>query len=279
MIRRVGAHLSCAGGYQNGLDAAMDIGANALQIFSGSPRVWARKPIVEQELLEFMAAAKQRDVWPIFVHALYLVNLASDKKESVQKSKDVLIHELKFGKYFDCAGVIVHLGSHQGRGWESVREALAQSIKEIIHAAQSPVPFLIENSASRNGKIGGELSEIKWLLDAVQEPTLGWCYDTCHGWAAGYSVTHGGKPLWETLTDLDLWSALRCLHVNDSRDPFESGRDRHANMLQGSIPREEWTALLNEPRLASVPIITEVPGLDGNGPDAENIAAIRSLFL
>ncbi len=279
MQRRVGAHLSCAGGYTNGLDKANEVGANALQIFSGSPRVWARKPINEAELASFGEVADARDVRPIFVHALYLVNLASDSTESVQKSKNVLIHELKFGAHFNCAGVIVHLGSHQGRGWESSKESLARSIKEIIVAAQSPVPFLIENSAGQNGKIASDLAEIRWLLDAVNEPTLGWCYDTCHGWAAGYSVLPSlGRNLFKEIEDLNLWDSLKCVHVNDSRDPFQSGRDRHANMLQGTIPKEEWEVLLNEPHMAALPLITEVPGLDGEGPDKANIDLIRSLL-
>lgn len=279
MQRRVGAHLSCAGGYTNGLDNAVRVGADALQIFSGSPRVWARKSINPSELASFGELANARDIRPIFVHALYLVNLASDSTESVQKSKNVLIHELQFGKEFNCAGVVVHLGSHQGRGWESVRDGLAYAIKEIITASQSPVPFLIENSAGQNGKIASDLAEIRWLLDAVNEPTLGWCYDTCHGWAAGYSATMTeGHNLIKEVSDLDLWDSLKCLHVNDSRDPFQSGRDRHANMLQGTIPKEEWEVLLNEQHIAGVPIITEVPGLDGEGPDKANIDVIRSLL-
>lgn len=278
-MRRVGAHLSCAGGYENGLLNAERVGADTLQIFSGSPRVWARKPLNPVELEHFAKQADERDIRPLFVHALYLVNLASETKESVQKSIDVLIQELKFGKYIRSAGVIVHLGSHQGRGWEAVREEVARSIKEIITASESPTPFLIENSAGQKGKLCSDLSEIRWLLDKVNEPTLGWCYDTCHGWCAGYQAFgNEGNSLFDTIEKLDLWHSLGCLHANDSRDPFASGKDRHANILQGSIPKEEWTALLNEPRLAHVPIITEVPGLDGEGPDKANVDMLRSLI-
>lgn len=278
--KRIGAHLSCAGGYENGLHKAVEIGANALQIFSGSPRVWARKPLVKDELARFAQTADQMNIRPLFVHALYLVNLASETKESVQKSINVLTHELKFGKEIGCAGVVVHLGSHQGRGWEAVRESVAQSVKKIIVESESPTPFLIENSAGQKGKLCSDLAEIRWLLDAVNEPTLGWCYDTCHGWAAGYQVAQQeGKSLFAEIDANQLWDSLRCLHVNDSRDPFASGRDRHANILQGTIPKEEWVALLNHPRFAHTPFITEAPGLDGEGPDAYNIQTLRSLVV
>ncbi len=282
-MRRVGAHLSCAGGYLNGLANAERVGADALQIFSGSPRVWARKPLDEKALQEFSQAATSRDIRPLFVHALYLVNVASDSKESVQKSIDVLIHELKFGRHIGCSGVVVHLGSHQGRGWEAARDEVARAIKHIINASESPTPFLIENSAGQKGKLCSDLSEIRWLLDTVDEPTLGWCYDTCHGWAAGYRAhfpdSQGdGKSLFAEVDRLGLWDSLHCLHANDSRDPFASGRDRHANILEGTIPLEEWQALLHEPHWKDIPIITEVPGEDGTGPDKANVDRLRSLL-
>jgi deoxyribonuclease-4 len=277
-MRRIGAHLSCAGGYENGLNNAERVGANALQIFSGSPRIWARKPLNDEELEHFSAQADKRDIRPLFVHALYLVNLASETKESVQKSIDVLIHELKFGMKIKSEGVVVHLGSHQGRGWEAVKQDVAQSIKHIITASGSTTPFLIENSAGQKGKLCSDLAEIRWLLDEVNEPTLGWCYDTCHGWAAGYSETQKeGKRLFEAVEQFDLWDSLRCLHANDSRDPFNSGRDRHANFLKGTIPHEEWDAILGEKRWQHIPLITEVPGEDGEGPDKPNIDVLRTL--
>lgn len=282
--RIVGAHLSVAGGYTNAVQRAQEIGANGLQIFSGSPRVWARPAIVPAQLEAFKKASDQANIRALFVHALYLVNLASEKPESVQKSKNVLIHDLKFGAHFDCQGVVIHLGSHQGRGWEAVRDSLADSIQEIIDAAKSPVPFLIENSAGQNGKLCSNLEEIRWLLDKVNRPTLGWCYDTCHGWAAGYKAqerdygAEGRGSLFAELEKYDLWDSLKCFHVNDSRDGFATGRDRHANIGQGEMAPGEIAAVINHPKLKHVPIMTEVPGLEKEGPDAPNVAAIRALL-
>ena len=280
VIRRIGAHLSAAGGYNNAVDAAVSIGANTVQIFSGSPRVWARKPIQEDQLVAFKKYADQYDIRPIFVHSLYLMNLASENTELVQKSKKALIHDLKFGSYFDCAGVVVHLGSHQGRGWETCREQVRVLIQEIIDEAGVTTPFLMENSAGQTGKLCSDLADIRWLLDQVKRPSLGWCYDTCHGWAAGYAVhpqSDSQRDLLAALKEYDLWSSLRCIHANDSRDSAASGRDRHDNILKGNIPKEEFVDFFNHPQIRTIPLITEAPGLDGNGPDKPNIDALKSL--
>ena len=222
-----------AGGLTKGVDRAVAIGANALQFFAGSPRRWQPKPIIASELQEFRQYAQEREIRDLFIHALYLINLASENKELVQKSKNTLVHNLKFGQEIGCKGVVVHLGSHLGRGWDSCRQEVALLIREILVEAGGTVPFLIENSAGQKGKLTSQLSEIRWLLDTVDHPNLGWCYDTCHGWAAGYSPSLGQDPLKE-IEQYELADTLRCVHVNDSRDPLGSGRDRHDNILDGS---------------------------------------------
>lgn len=278
---RLGGHVSAAGSYTSVIERSKKIGGNAAQFFSASPRVW-KKPELDEarivQLKELQAASEDEDIRPLFIHALYLVNCASENTELVQKSVNSLIYELNFGQYFYCAGVVVHLGSHQGRGWEASKEAVAVLIKQIFAETDSRVPFLIENSACQSGKLCSDLQEIRWLIDTVGDERLGWCYDTCHGWAAGLSATQPScdSPL-QLMSDLNLWDYLKCIHINDSKDALGSGRDRHANILDGTIPKEEWETLLNDPRFQAVPWITEVPGLDGNGPDAENIQRIRSL--
>lgn len=280
--RRVGAHLSAAGGYTKAVDRAVEIGADTLQIFSGSPRVWKRPEIRANELQSFQEYAHEHNIRPLFVHALYLINLVSDKTELVQKSVKTLIYELEFAQHFGGSGVILHIGSHQGRGWEASREALAVTIQHILAEADSEVPLLMENAAGQKGKVGSDLSEIAWLLREVNHPQLGWCYDTCHGWSAGYAVTDvpdKQSDLVSTLDEHELWGSLGCLHVNDSRDPYASGKDRHANMLEGSIPESEWRAIFGLERWRDVPIISEVPGFgEAKQPDAENMRRIRELL-
>lgn len=281
MTRRVGAHVSAAGGHYKAIERAAEIGANCVQVFSGSPRVWARTPLNLVDADKLFSKQEENNVTPIFTHALYLVNLASETAELRQKSVRVLKHDLEFDSLLKGAGVVVHLGSHQGRGWEAVREQVAKGISEILKDTPANSTFLIENSASHNGKIGNRLEEIRWLLDEVKSDRLGWCVDTCHLHAAGYALgTTAGenKPTAiEAITELKLWSTLKCIHVNDSKDLFDSGRDRHENIGDGQIPLADLKHFLNHARVKDIPLITEVPGIDGNGPDAENIARIKKL--
>lgn len=256
-----------------------------MQVFSGSPRVWNRAPLSNIDTKKLFSKQQELSVSPIITHALYLTNLASDNHALVAKSIDALKYDLEFDSLVKGSGVVVHMGSHQGRGWTAVREQVAAALKEILKDTPADSHFLMENSASPNGKLGSNLDELRWLLDTVNSPRLGWCLDTCHAHAAGY---HLGKPesshpsqterfLVSELNRLNLWSTLRCVHVNDSKDPFASGRDRHANLGDGELEMTELKYLLNVPELKSVPLVLEVPGIDDNGPDAENIRRLKEL--
>lgn len=282
--RSIGGHVSAAGGISASIQRALDIKANSLQLFVSSPRRWEVKDIPATEIKKFLKLKKEKDIWDVFVHALYLNNLASDNKEIVQKSKKSLISTLKICSKMRVNGVVVHLGSHQGRGWEVSRDQVALLIQNIIDEAGVKIPFLIENSAGQKGKINSDLAEISWLLNEVQRPTLGWCYDSCHGWAAGYAVKSAEqiegkeKSLWAEVEQYDLWGSLGCLHINDSKDDLGSGRDRHENIGEGKIPEQQLQDLVTHPRWQNVPIITEAPGFDGHGPDAENIKRLQKLI-
>lgn len=276
--RRIGAHLSTTGGVDKAVERAYAIGATALQVFSGSPRMWQRTPLEKIDTQKIQAAQEKLNVTLIVTHALYLVNLASDNPDLVTKSMNALKHDLTFDAHIGGAGIIVHLGSHQGRGFEAVKEQVAKRIEEILLDTPPDSRFLIENAASRNGKLGGDLAEVQWLLNAVDSPRLGWCFDTCHGFAAGYSLGETGERLaLAEMEKLGLFEKLWCIHVNDSKDAPGSNRDRHDNIGDGQIPAADLKHFLNDPRLADILLITEAPGLDGNGPDAENIRRITNL--
>lgn len=287
--RKVGAHVSAAGGLDKAIERAKAIGADCVQLFSGSPRVWKKKKLERFDVEKVFSKQKELSVSPIFTHALYLVNLASDKSDLVTKSIDSLMYELSFDALIQGAGVVVHVGSHQGRGWESVKDDVVKRIRQIVEASPKKATFLIENSAGQKGKLHSNLEEIRWTLDElsglVKQGRIGWCFDTCHAHAAGYylgkkSPEKGvGTSAAEEIARLHLWKSLKCIHVNDSKDPFDSGRDRHENIGDGKIPQQDLKHFLNLPQVVKVPIITEVPGLDGKGPDAENIERIRKLLV
>jgi deoxyribonuclease IV len=313
--RLIGAHVSAAGGIDKAVERAAEIGANCLQVFSGSPRVWARSDINLLPLAKFKQKQAELSVAPVFTHSLYLINLASDNPQLVEKSLQVLKYDLQFDSLIGGSGIVVHLGSHQGRGWEEVREDVAKRLVDIFRQTPDDSTFLVENSAGQNGKLCSELKEIRWLFDRVGElakvgnlknieQRLGWCFDTCHGHAAGYllgdpnkvedSARSGAdaiqvkagpltliedskKSVIEEINQYGLWERLRCIHVNDSRDPVGAGRDRHENIGDGLIPPGDLSFFLRLPQVLDLPLIIEVPGLKKDGPDAENIERLEKL--
>lgn len=284
-IRKIGAHVSASGGLHNAVQKAYDIGCNAVQLFSGSPRVWAKKPLDQVDTDRLFSKVRELTVSPIFTHALYLVNVASDKPELLEKSFNSLKYELEFDALIKGAGVVVHLGSHTGRGWDAVKDQIVHEVARLLKATPMSSRLLIENSAGQKGKIGSPLEEVRWLLDElervggyVKENRVGWCFDTCHGFASGYNLAIGERNAVAEITKLTLWDTLYCIHVNDSKDPFQSGRDRHQNLHDGTIPSEDFNAFLNNKHVAKIPLILEVPGLDKEGPDAENVTRLKKII-
>ena len=274
-MRQIGAHVSAAGGIENTPGRAAKIGCNSLQLFSGSPRIWQKPDLASYDTDKFFSEIKKYGIKSVFTHAIYLVNLASDKNELIQKSLATLKHDLAFDALIKGSGVVVHLGSHQGRGWETVREQLVTHVKELLNSVPNEATLLIENAAGQKGKIGGDLEEIRWLLNKVDSPKLGWCFDTCHAFAAGYSLK---TDMAQEISRLDLWPSLKCIHVNDSRDDFGSGRDRHANLGEGNIPETELRYFLNLDQVQDIPLILEVPGFDKKGPDSANVEKLKQLL-
>lgn len=297
IARLVGAHVSAAGGVEKAIERVAEIGGNCLQVFSGSPRVWAKKPLDTHSYKQIKVNQDKLGIKTVFTHAIYLTNLASENPELLVKTKESLEYDLKFDAKISGSGVVVHLGSHMGRGWEAVREMVAGEIAELLARADANSTFLIENSAGQNGKLCSLMSEIRWLIDRVGElrgkddRRLGWCFDTCHAHAAGYLLSETLPPtqppqsrnpsLGRAVDDIskyDLWQSLRCIHVNGSKDPFGAGRDRHANLGEGELTMESISDFLCQPQLTHIPLILEVPGTNDSGPDKENVIRLKNII-
>lgn len=281
-MRRVGAHLSTSGGLFKAVESIVEKGGNTVQIFSSSPRMWLAGLPKDEVVEKFNKLTKEHDISPVFIHAKYLVNLASDKKELVEKSKKSLEFDLKVGEMIGASGVIVHLGSHQGRGFEAVKEQLVAEIKNILENSPGKTMFLIENAAQKKGKIGYRFEEISFLLQAVNSSRLGWCLDSCHAFNAGYFLGKDwgnsllGFDIVDEIVKLGLMDSLKVLHLNDSKDEFDSGKDRHANLGEGMMGKDELSEYLNHPKLKHLPVIIETPGFEGLGPDKKNLDILKS---
>ena len=275
-MRHIGGHVSTAGGIANALKNTTLIGGNCLQIFAGSPRSWARKLYDDEDVSVYLKEATKLDYTPTFIHALYLVNLPSDNPDLLQKSIDSLIIDLTNGQSINSAGVIVHLGSHQGRGFDAVSDQVVDVIKKIINATEK-IPFVIENSAGQKGKIGS-ITEIGELFAKVNHPRLKLCLDSAHLFEAGYDLRNLSviDTLVSELSNQKLLDHLVCLHVNDSKTEFDSRNDQHANLGDGQIGLTGLSNFVNHPSFSHLPLILETPG-DLGFPDAKQIALAKSL--
>lgn len=283
----LGAHLSIGGGYEKPINKIKEIGGDALQIFSCSPRGWNFAKPAQTEIDMFVALKKQLQIDPVYFHASYLLNLGSDERIG-QLSRSSLKHELKLAKHMGVKGSIVHLGSFKNGkdiekseydiSLEEKYEALIKNISEILNDTPSETIFMIENAGTR--KIGRTIDEIARIIKDVNNPRLRVCLDTCHLHAAGYDITTKDTldsflEIFDKLIGLE---KLELWHINDSKDPFGSLRDRHENIGEGMIGIDTFRGLLNHPKLSAKPFIIETPGFDDKGPDKQNLDILKGLI-
>lgn len=286
---KIGAHVSTVGGYAKAVKRVAEIGGNCLQIFSTSPRGWRPANLDDGDLLNFKEATEKYSVYPTYFHASYLINLAGSK-EVQEKSVNSMIAELRIAGRFKIAGTVVHLGSFKiGKKEDEVAplfetdksayEVLFKNIKEILKETPEETLFVIENMGMR--KIGKSIEEIAFIIEKINSPRIKVCLDTCHLHAAGedLSTNESLEGFLERFESLIGASFLELIHINDSRDSLGFLRDRHENIGDGKIPKEVFSLMLNHPKMKNLPFITEVPGLDGKGPDKENLDRIKSMVL
>ncbi|MBI5122440.1 deoxyribonuclease IV [Candidatus Roizmanbacteria bacterium] len=287
---RLGAHQSISGGYTQALERINNIGGNCLQIFSSSPRGWNFAKVDEQQISQFLNLKSQLNIDPIYFHATYLINLADDSRIG-HMSKLSLISELNLAPKLGVKGSIIHLGSFKekkklpienylidDRPQDNKYKILIKNIKEILEKTPKESLFIIENAGNR--KIGQTLEEISQIIKEVNDKRVRLCLDTCHLFSNGYRFSNDKELdlFLDKLDELDLLDKLELWHVNDSRDAFNSGHDRHGNISQGTIGLDEFRILLNHPKTKSYPFIIETPGFDNNGPDKKNLDILKSMI-
>jgi len=282
MTVRFGAHQSAAGGYDRAATRVADIGGNALQLFSTSPRGWKPGSPSDEEVTRFQDVCSDRDVMPAYFHAAYLINLAG-KRDIQKKSCNALIHELSIASRCGVRGSVVHLGSFVNdakneQGDELTRakyEDLLSNIDTILSQTPNTTSLLIENMGMR--KVGRTLEEIGFIIRQLDSDRLRVCLDTCHLHAAGYDIS-SYDALSAFLNSFDNLIGLERLdvwHVNDSKDEFGSLRDRHENIGEGFVGAGVFEALVNHEEAQKRPFILETPGFDGGGPDQQNLDRLK----
>lgn len=278
-MTRIGAHVSINNGLLGALKKATDMGANCIQIFSSPPQSFVPPRIALRECVAFRKEAKKRDIQPIFIHAAYLINLASVQDRLRKLSITSLIDDLKLAEKIGAKGSIVHTGSHKGKGFAAVLSFVVSSIQQILAESPETTKLYLEITSGSKGKIGSTFEELQRMLAIVRNPRLGVCLDTAHLFAGGYAFDTGERiaELAKKIETSVGWQVVECLHANDSKVPFGSGLDRHENIGEGYIGKEPFTLLLHHPKFSQLPFIDETPGFDDKGPDKRNLDILKSL--
>ena len=261
----IGAHVSPAGGLYKAIERGTELGAESIQIFNQSPRMWRPTNYGEEDFARFREAREQSSIGNVLIHAVYLLNCASEDPDIREKSLTSLAHSLRVGDAIGATGVVLHPGSaktgHVGeaiaRAGEVIAEALAESERCALH---------LEDTAGAGGTLGRSFEELAALIEAAgSSERLGMCLDSCHLLASGYDIrTIGGLD--ETLAECDRivgLDRLHSIHLNDSMTPLGSNRDRHAPPGEGEIGEDGLAVFLSEPRFADLPVVLETGTADG----------------
>jgi len=276
---RLGAHVS-GGGLKGIPSKAVEIGCEGIQIFASSPQMWRPPSCKPAEAEAFRSACAEANLGPIAVHAIYLVNPASESDELRGKTIISLVATLKAAEMLGASCVVTHLGSSKG---STKAEALARSCRtfaEILEQYDGPVRLLFETSAGAGETMGGTFDELGTMIRTLGAPAnLGCCIDTAHIFTAGYDL-RTAEDLERTLATFYHHVGLNKLgavHLNDSKAPFGSNKDRHENIGDGEIGAEALGRFIRHPALGTTPLYLEVPGHSKEGPDLPNMQRVFEL--
>jgi deoxyribonuclease-4 len=261
----LGAHVSSAGGMSKAIDRIEEIGGNAVQVFTQSPRMWKPTAHPAEELARFRKRRREARVRHVACHALYLVNLASRDREIRTKSFDALVATMETARGIRADAVVFHVGSHLGYGFDDAVKTVTPALRELLSLTTDKLWLCLENTAGAGGTIGRSIAELAVLCNATDgHRRLGVCVDSCHWWASGVDVT-SASALDDAIADLDArlgLGRLRLLHVNDTKTPLGSNRDRHDVVARGLLG-DGLATFLGHPALRRLPAILETWPEDG----------------
>jgi deoxyribonuclease IV len=275
----IGAHVSPAGGPANAVARGVERGCDAIQIFNQNPRAWKPTVYSDEQVADFREAMAKSRVDALLIHAVYLLNPASETKEFRDKTRASLIASLQAGDALGAHAVVLHPGSAKaGKVGPAIKRAgkvIAQALGESENC-----PLHLEDTAGTGGTLGRSFQELADLVDeAGGSKRLGLCLDSCHLFASGYDI-RTEEGLAEMLDECDAavgGKRIGSLHLNDSQTPLGSNRDRHADIGEGELGNRGCSVFLSEPRFQDLPCVLETHGPDRQGPTKQEITRTRRL--
>lgn len=282
MTLAFGSHMSASGGVDKALARGEAIPVESLQLFSKNERQWIAKPLDPEVVLRFHQEVERTGIDKLVVHDSYLINLASPKPEILEKSIPAFADELQRCDILGVPYLVTHPGAHTGSGVDVGIARFAQSLNEIFDAMpESSTLTLLETTAGQGTALGRSFEEIAAIIDLVEDKSrIGVCMDTCHIFAAGYDyrtpeLYAAMMAQFDATIDLD---RLKVIHLNDSKNPLGSYKDRHDHIGDGEIGLEGFRQFVNDPRLDGLPGILETEKDDAGEKDRRNLATLRRLI-
>jgi len=275
----IGAHVSPAGGPAMAIERGAEKGCRAIQIFNQNPRAWRPTVYSDEQVAAFREAMDASEVEALLIHAVYLLNPASEDPEIRAKTLTSLIASLHAGAALGAHAVVLHPGSAKSGDPEPAIERAAAVIAEAL-AESERCPLHLENTAGAGGTLGRSFHELARLVElAGGGERLGLCLDSCHLLASGFDIrtAEGLERVLDECVGLVGQDRLGSLHLNDSQTPLGSNRDRHANIGEGELGEAGCAVFLSEPRFEGLPCVLETPGANRQGPTPEEIAHCGAL--
>ena len=275
----IGAHVSAAGGSNKAVARAEEIGAECMQIFASSPRMWSAKPIADAVAEKYTSEMERAGMGPTVLHGKYLIALFAADPGLLAKSETALRADVAAANKLGALGVIFHPASHRGQGFETVVDQFANSVRKILDAEPGNSLLMLETSAGAGDHIGSTFAELGTLVKAIGNDRVAVCLDTQHVWAAGYNIAVA-DTLNETMEEFDKkigLGRLQSVHANDSMRELGSSVDRHENIGDGLIGSTGFATLMAHDAFKNVPFYLEVPGTGKSGPDRPNIDRLKAI--
>ncbi|MFW5734441.1 MAG: deoxyribonuclease IV [Oceanidesulfovibrio sp.] len=287
----LGAHMSVAGGLHKAFERIREVDGTALQIFTRNQRTWRDAPMDDAEVALFRAAWSAWGEFPVASHAAYLINLASTKPEVVEKSTASLGREIHRCARLGVPYVVLHPGAPQEAGAEAGMAAVARGLDAAFafaardletggEAAHADPMVLLEITAGQGSALGATFAELAAIISSADNRArLGICLDTCHAFATGYDVAtpSGLERMVEDMDAAGLSERLGFIHLNDSKSPLGSRKDRHAHIGEGEIGLEGFAGVINHSLLRAVPMVIETPKGENLEFDHKNLGILREL--
>jgi deoxyribonuclease IV len=276
----IGAHLSTTGGIDTAVDRAEAVGADSLQVFTQSPRTWRPTNHATESIERFRERREEIGLQGVLCHALYLCNFATPKDDVYEKSVVALAHTMDVACAIGAEGVVFHVGSHLGKGFDAGLERILPALQAVLEHSDETTWLLMENSAGAGGTIGRSVDELATIYERLdRHPRLGFCLDSCHLWVSGIDVTDAAAldAVLDELDDAVGLDRLRALHVNDAASPLGSNRDRHANIGDGVLG-ERLGVFLGNARLQGLPAVIETAGPENKGPDKNEVDKAKAIW-